>query len=229
MPSKQSSTTDSKVSPKPSPSSSTKPPNNSTNKSKPGAPDPLEKSPTSSSTPWMKMSATTFQSQRTRPLPPKIHHPRCPRRTQSRAQNRLSIQPLATLPIPPPAKRPGRRPQAHHAPSRRRRHPRHFNAPSLEEAREQLENLHKQIRRRTKVVSLFPNKESGLRLIASILMESSDDWESGRSSLNPGHLSSQNNQTETQTINLMRIDTFTEKNCAAESGSLCEGKTRWSY
>jgi hypothetical protein len=115
------------------------------------------------------------------------------------------------LPIPPPAKRPGRRPQAHHAPSRRRRHPRHFNAPSLEEAREQLENLNKQIRRRTKVVSLFPNKESGLRLIASILMESSDDWESGRSSLNPGHLSSQNNQTETQTINLMRIDTFTEK------------------
>jgi hypothetical protein len=74
-----------------------------------------------------------------------------------------------------------------------------------------LVNLNKQIRRRTKVVSIFPNKESGLRLIASILMESSDDWESGRSSLNPVHLSSQNNQTETQTVNLMRIDTFTEK------------------
>ncbi|MFT6379138.1 MAG: transposase-like protein, partial [Akkermansiaceae bacterium] len=34
-----------------------------------------------------------------------------------------------------------------------------------------LVNLNKQIRRRTKVVSIFPNKESGLRLIASILME----------------------------------------------------------
>ena len=154
------------------------------------------------------MSATTFQSQRTRPLPPKIHHPRCP-------QSRLSIQSLATLPIPPPAKRPGRRPQAHHAPSRRSRHPRHLSLREQVRRRlrtsHRLENLNKQIRRRTKVVSIFPNKESGLRLIASILMEPSDDWERGRSSLNPGHPSSQNNQTETQTINLMRIDTFTEK------------------
>ena len=52
-----------------------------------------------------------------------------------------------------------------------------------------LENLNKQIRRRTKVVSIFPNKESCLRLIASVLMETSDDWESGRSYLNPENLS----------------------------------------
>ena len=51
-----------------------------------------------------------------------------------------------------------------------------------------LENLNKQIRRRTRVVSIFPNKESCLRLIASVLMEQSDDWESGRSYLNPKHL-----------------------------------------
>jgi transposase-like protein len=52
-----------------------------------------------------------------------------------------------------------------------------------------LENLNKQIRRRTNVVSIFPNKESCLRLIASVLMEQSDDWESGRAYLNPKHLS----------------------------------------
>ena len=52
-----------------------------------------------------------------------------------------------------------------------------------------LENLNKQIRRRTRVVSIFPNKESCLRLISSILMEQSDDWESGRAYLNPKHLS----------------------------------------
>ena len=52
-----------------------------------------------------------------------------------------------------------------------------------------LENLNKQIRRRTKVATIFPNKESCLRLIASILMETSDDWKSGRSYLTPDHLS----------------------------------------
>ena len=52
-----------------------------------------------------------------------------------------------------------------------------------------IENLNKQIRRRTRVVSIFPNKESCLRLISSILMEQSDDWESGRAYLNPKHLS----------------------------------------
>ena len=51
-----------------------------------------------------------------------------------------------------------------------------------------LENLNKQIRRRTRVISIFPNKESCLRLIASVLMEQSDDWESGRAYLNPKHL-----------------------------------------
>ena len=52
-----------------------------------------------------------------------------------------------------------------------------------------LEELNKQIRRRTKVVSIFPNKEGCLRLIAFVLMEISDDWESGRIYLNPENLS----------------------------------------
>jgi transposase-like protein len=39
-----------------------------------------------------------------------------------------------------------------------------------------LERLNKEIRRRTKVATLFPNPESVLRLVASILMETNDDW-----------------------------------------------------
>jgi transposase-like protein len=51
-----------------------------------------------------------------------------------------------------------------------------------------LENLNKQIRPRSHIVSIFPNKASCLRLISSILMEQSDDWESGRAYLTPKHL-----------------------------------------
>lgn len=43
-----------------------------------------------------------------------------------------------------------------------------------------LENVNKQIRRRTAVAGLFPNTESVLRLVSAILMEISEEWESGR-------------------------------------------------
>lgn len=43
-----------------------------------------------------------------------------------------------------------------------------------------LERLNREIRRRTRVVSIFPNEASCLRLVSAILMEVSDDWESGR-------------------------------------------------
>ncbi len=43
-----------------------------------------------------------------------------------------------------------------------------------------LERLNKEIRRRTRVVSIFPNEASCLRLISAVLMEISDDWLSGR-------------------------------------------------
>ena len=42
------------------------------------------------------------------------------------------------------------------------------------------ENLNKQIRRRTRVASLFPNEASLLRLVSAILMEISEDWETGK-------------------------------------------------
>lgn len=42
-----------------------------------------------------------------------------------------------------------------------------------------LERLNEEIRRRTRVVRIFPNRDSCLRLVASICMEKSEEWETG--------------------------------------------------
>jgi transposase-like protein len=51
-----------------------------------------------------------------------------------------------------------------------------------------MENLNHQIRRRTRVASIFPNTPSCLRLVSAILMEISDEWEDSKAYLNPKHL-----------------------------------------
>ncbi len=43
-----------------------------------------------------------------------------------------------------------------------------------------LERLNREIRRRTQVVSIFPNEQAALRLISAILLEISDEWEGGK-------------------------------------------------
>jgi transposase-like protein len=43
-----------------------------------------------------------------------------------------------------------------------------------------LENLNKQIKRRTRVATLFPNEASLLRLVAAVLVEITEDWETGK-------------------------------------------------
>ncbi len=43
-----------------------------------------------------------------------------------------------------------------------------------------LERVNKEIRRRTRVVGVFPNEASCLRLISAILMETSEDWQIGK-------------------------------------------------
>lgn len=45
------------------------------------------------------------------------------------------------------------------------------------------ENLNLQIKRRTRVATLFPNEASVLRLVTAILMETSEEWETGRAYL----------------------------------------------
>ena len=42
------------------------------------------------------------------------------------------------------------------------------------------ERINREIQRRTRVAGLFPNESSVLRLLTAILMETSDEWETGR-------------------------------------------------
>jgi putative transposase len=46
-----------------------------------------------------------------------------------------------------------------------------------------LERLNKEIKRRTRVATLFPNEASLLRLVLAILSEISDEWETQRTYL----------------------------------------------
>jgi transposase-like protein len=46
-----------------------------------------------------------------------------------------------------------------------------------------LERLNREVRRRSRVVGLFPNPASCLRLVTAVLMEISEEWETGRTYL----------------------------------------------
>lgn len=48
-----------------------------------------------------------------------------------------------------------------------------------------IERLNREIRRRTRVATLFPNEASLLRLVTAILVEFSEEWETSRVYLNP--------------------------------------------
>ncbi len=43
-----------------------------------------------------------------------------------------------------------------------------------------VERLHREVRRRARVVSIFPNKASCLRLVSAVLSEISEEWLTGR-------------------------------------------------
>jgi len=47
-----------------------------------------------------------------------------------------------------------------------------------------LERLNEEVKRRTRVAGLFPNEASLLRLVAAILMETDEDWQTGKRYLN---------------------------------------------
>jgi putative transposase len=47
-----------------------------------------------------------------------------------------------------------------------------------------LERINKEVKRRTRVANLFPNEASVLRLFTAVLMEISEDWETGKIYLN---------------------------------------------
>ncbi len=43
-----------------------------------------------------------------------------------------------------------------------------------------LERVNKELKRRTRVATLFPNEASLLRLVTAVLMELSEEWETGK-------------------------------------------------
>ena len=43
-----------------------------------------------------------------------------------------------------------------------------------------MERLNREIRRRTRVVSIFPNEDSCLHLVTALLIETSEAWVTGR-------------------------------------------------
>jgi len=47
-----------------------------------------------------------------------------------------------------------------------------------------LERVHEELNRRTRVAGLFPNEASLLRLVSAVLMELSEEWETGKRYLN---------------------------------------------
>ena len=57
-----------------------------------------------------------------------------------------------------------------------------------------LENLNKQIRRRTQVVGIFPNPASAQRLITAVLSEIHEEWLTGRQYLNLANRNELENQ-----------------------------------
>jgi len=46
-----------------------------------------------------------------------------------------------------------------------------------------LERLNKEIKRRTRVATLFPNEASLIRLVSAVLIEVTEEWETGKTYL----------------------------------------------
>ncbi|MBD3277785.1 MAG: hypothetical protein GF388_05765 [Candidatus Aegiribacteria sp.] len=53
-----------------------------------------------------------------------------------------------------------------------------------------LENLNSQIKRRTRVVGIFPNRASVIRLVGMVLLEQNEDWMTRRRYMNQESLRS---------------------------------------
>lgn len=60
-----------------------------------------------------------------------------------------------------------------------------------------LERFNQEIKRRTNVIRIFPNRDSALRLIGALCMEQAEDWTTGRQYLDMNLLNQDNQQKET--------------------------------
>jgi putative transposase len=68
-----------------------------------------------------------------------------------------------------------------------------------------LERLNQEIKRRTRVVRIFPNKKSCLRLVTALAVEQSEEWITGRRYLDMSELKEQRD-AEQKTEEVMLIE-----------------------
>jgi len=68
-------------------------------------------------------------------------------------------------------------------------HHRHIRSTNM------LERYHGELKRRTRVVRIFPNREAALRLVTALMMEQDEEWTTGRRYLNPDLWQQQKQET----------------------------------
>ncbi len=68
------------------------------------------------------------------------------------------------------------------------------------------ERLNQEIKRRTKVVRIFPNRESCLRLVTALCVEQSEEWVTGRRYLDMGELDEQRREEREQAEEAMLVE-----------------------
>ncbi len=59
-----------------------------------------------------------------------------------------------------------------------------------------LERFNQEIKRRTRIIRIFPNRNAALRLIGALCMEQAEEWLSGRQYLDMSLLKRENHKQE---------------------------------
>ena len=69
-----------------------------------------------------------------------------------------------------------------------------------------LERLNKELRRREKVVGIFPSQASVLRLLGSILIEQDDEWKVGRRYFSAASMATLNARTQSKSLETIDVE-----------------------
>ena len=69
-----------------------------------------------------------------------------------------------------------------------------------------LERLNQEIKRRTRVVRIFPNREACLRLVGALCVERSEEWLTGRRYLDMGELAERRCYEERESEGVILMD-----------------------
>ena len=73
-----------------------------------------------------------------------------------------------------------------------------------------LERLNQEIKRRTRVVRIFPNREACLRLVTALAVEQSEEWVTGRRYLDMRELEEQRREDEREAEGVMLMESLEE-------------------